>query len=92
MFHYFKFRQQEFLDHYHRRSNVESTFSAIKRKFGPDVRSKTDAAMKNEVLCKMVAHNICVLIQEQHELGIEAEFWKDKPSDQPHLLRLPERA
>jgi hypothetical protein len=76
MFHYFQFRKDEFLQHYHRRSNVESTFSAIKRKFGPDVRSKTDAAMKNEVLCKLVAHNLCVLIQEQHELGIEPVFWQ----------------
>jgi hypothetical protein len=77
MFHYFKFRQDEFLAHYHRRSNVESTFSMVKRKFGPEVRSKTDAAMQNEVLCKLVAHNLCVLIQEQHELGIEPVFWKD---------------
>jgi transposase len=57
-----------------KRSNVESTFSAIKRKFGGEVRSKTDAAMVNEVLCKLIAHNLCVLIQEQHELGIEPLF------------------
>jgi transposase len=53
---YFKFRQQEFLDHYHKRSNVESTFSAVKRKFGDSVRSKTDVAMVNEVLCKLLCH------------------------------------
>jgi hypothetical protein len=23
----------------------------------------------------MVAHNLCMLIQEQHELGIEPVFW-----------------
>jgi hypothetical protein len=33
--------------------------------------------MKNEVLAKLVAHNLCVLIQEQHELGIEPLFWQD---------------
>jgi hypothetical protein len=27
--------------------------------------------MKNEVLCKFIAHNICVVIQSQIELGIE---------------------
>jgi hypothetical protein len=32
--------------------------------------------MKNEVLCKIICHNICCLIQEIHELGIAAEFWK----------------
>lgn len=37
--------------------------------------SKTDTAMKNEVLCKLVAHNLCCLIQEQHELGIDPIFW-----------------
>ena len=41
-----------FLQHYHQRSNVESTFSAIKRKFLPYVRSKDDTAQINEILCK----------------------------------------
>ena len=36
--------------------------------------------MVNEVLCKLVCHNLCVLIQETHELGIEAEFWKPNPA------------
>jgi hypothetical protein len=75
-FHYFQFKADEYMSHYHKRSNVESTFSAIKRKFGHDVRSKCDFAMVNEVLCKILAHNICVLIQEQCELGIEPIFWK----------------
>jgi transposase len=74
-FHYFQFKQDEYMTHYHKRSNVESTFSAIKRKFGDSVRSKCDFAMVNEVLCKILCHNICVLIQEQCELGIEPVFW-----------------
>ena len=73
-FHYFSFKKDEYLAHYHKRSNVESTFSMIKRKFGGEVRSKTDAAMVNETLCKLLAHNLCVLIQEEHELGIESVF------------------
>ena len=83
MFHYFQFRREEFLTHYHQRSNVESTISAIKRKFGDAVRSKTDTAMVNESLCKVLAHNICVVIQEQAELGIEPVFWQDKPTGTP---------
>jgi hypothetical protein len=71
MFHYFSFRRDEFLKHYHQRSNVESTFSMVKRKFGDSVRSKGDVAMKNEVLCKIVCHNICCLISAWYELGIE---------------------
>jgi hypothetical protein len=38
-------------------------------------------AMKNETLCKLLAHNICVLIQEQHELGIDPVFWQDDKAD-----------
>jgi hypothetical protein len=34
--------------------------------------------MVNEVLCKFVCHNLCCLIQEQCELGIEAIFWGEE--------------
>jgi transposase len=77
MFHYFMYRRQEFLQHYHKRSNVESTFSMMKRKFGDSIRSKTDIAMINETLCKVLCHNLVVLIHEMQELGIEATFWKN---------------
>ena len=79
MFHYFMYNREEFLQHYHKRSNVESTFSMMKRKFGDSVRSKTDVAMANEVLCKILCHNLVVLIHEMHELGIDPVFW-NKPS------------
>jgi transposase len=75
MFHYFMFRKQEFLAHYHKRSNVESTFSMMKRKFGDSLRSKTDVAMVNETLCKILCHNLVVLIHEMYELGIDPVFW-----------------
>ncbi len=44
--------------HYHARSLIESTFSMAKAKFGDAVRSKTDTAMVNEVLCKFLCHNV----------------------------------
>ena len=77
MFHYFQFKQEEYMKHYHLRSNVESTFSAVKRKFGDSLRSRTDTAMTNEVLCKFLCHNLCVLIQEEQELGIDPIFWPE---------------
>ena len=40
MFYYYNFNRAEFLAHYHKRSNVETTFSMIKAKFGPAVRPK----------------------------------------------------
>ncbi|MGB6715401.1 MAG: transposase [Candidatus Acidiferrales bacterium] len=77
MYHYFQFKRTEFLQHYHKRSNVESTFSMIKRKFGDSLRSKTDTAMANETLCKILCHNLVVLIHETHELGIDPVFWQN---------------
>jgi len=74
MYHYFQFKRAEFLQNYHKRSNVESTFSMMKRKFGDSLRSKTDTAMVNETLCKILCHNLVVLIHETQELGIEANF------------------
>src|SRR5205814_9088791 len=80
-FHFFQLNQEEYMAKYHKRSNVESTFSAIKRKFGDSVRSKTDTAMVNEVLCKILCHNLMCLIQEQETLGIMPVFWKDEETD-----------
>jgi hypothetical protein len=47
----------------------------MKAKFGDGVRSKLDVAMKNEVLCKCLCHNICCLIQATYELDLEPVFW-----------------
>lgn len=74
MFLYFQLNQEDFWNHYHKRSNVESTFNMIKAKLGDKLKSKNFIAQKNELLCKLIAHNIIVLIHEIHELGIEPNF------------------
>ena len=74
MFHYFMYNREEFLQHYHKRSNVEAVFHMIKSKFGSNVRSKNEISQINELLLKILCHNICVVIQEMHELGISADF------------------
>lgn len=74
MFHYFSLRRSEFLEHYHKRSNVETTFSMIKGKFGDAVRGKSQTAQLNEILFKVLCHNICVVNQSMFELGIEPTF------------------
>ena len=43
-FHYYNFNREEFLEHYHKRSNMEPTFHMIKSKFGGSVRTKTPVA------------------------------------------------
>ena len=77
MWNFYNFNHNAFMAHYHKRSNIETTFSMIKGKFGGFVRSKSTIAQINEVLCKILCHNICVLIQSIHELGIEPVFTKE---------------
>jgi hypothetical protein len=77
MFHYFQFRREELMAYFHKRSNVESTFSAVKRKFGDSVRTTSEVAMVNEMVCKFLCHNLCCQLQEQCEPGIEPVFWQD---------------
>ena len=73
-FHFFKLHQEEFDEHYHKRSNVESTISAVKKKFGECLKSKNHVAQVNELLCKLIAYNITVLIHEMFENGINPDF------------------
>jgi transposase len=74
LFHFFQMNRDECLASYHRRFNVESTFSAIKRKFGEIIRSKTPIAQRNELLLKVLCHNITCLIHEIHESGATSAF------------------
>lgn len=74
MFYYYQFNRAEFMAHYHKRSNVETTFSMIKAKFGERLRSKTETAQINEALCKVLCHNLCVVIQSMYELDVDPTF------------------
>ncbi len=74
MYYYFMYNRLTFMEHYHMRSNIESAYSMIKGKFGDSVRSKSDTGQINEVLCKVLCHNLCVLVLAMHDLGIEANF------------------
>jgi Transposase DDE domain len=82
MYHLYSYQRDEFNAHYHRRSNVESVFSMMKAKFGEKLRSKTEVAQANELLCKVLAHNLCVVIQSMYELGVEANFCAEIPPAQ----------
>jgi transposase len=77
MFHFYSYNQERFTENYHKRSNVETTFSMIKAKFGDRLRSKTQTAQINEAMCKVLAHNLCCVIQSIYELGIEPTFWEE---------------
>ena len=72
----YHYQRDIFNAHYHKRSNVESTFWMVKSKFGPSVRSKTAIGQTNEVLAKLLCHNIVVMVHSMFELGVVPEFQK----------------
>ena len=65
-----------YMNKYHLRSNSESVFHSLKMKFGSHLRTRNEVSQTNEILAKCLAYNICVLIQEMFELGIEVNFEK----------------
>ena len=73
-YHYFKLNRDEFMEHYHKRSNIEATNAAIKRKFGETLKSKNPTAQVNELLAKIIAYKLRVVIHEMYENGISPEF------------------
>lgn len=74
-YHFFAFHREAWLEHYSKRSRIESVFSAMKRLTGPAVRARTHQGMVNEVLTKCLAYNLSRLVHAVHELGIQPEFW-----------------
>lgn len=77
MYHFYAYNSERFMQNYHKRSNVETTFHMIKAKFGDSLRSKTRTAQINEALCKILCHNICCLIQSMYELNLRPKFWAE---------------
>lgn len=59
---------------YNRRSNVESTNSAKKRKIGSHVKSKNDTAKENEATIQWVDYNFTVLARAFYEHDIIPDF------------------
>ena len=80
MFHYFQLNRDDFMEHYHKRSNIEATNAAIKpikRKFGETLKSKNPVAQVNELLAKIIAYNLTVVIHEMYENGIDPKFFRN---------------
>ena len=69
-----KYHQMYFAQHYHKRSNVESTFGALKRKFGDFCRCKKPESQENEILCKIVCFNASVLSEALLSFDLKPEF------------------
>lgn len=74
---------EEFMDEYHQRSNAESTFSAMKRKFPGQVRMEEFVGQVNETLCKVIAYNLSGVAREVRMRGVKPDF----PSEADDLER-----
>jgi len=66
---------EEYDDEYHIRSNVESTNSAKKKKFGDTVYCKNDTAKEQESHITWCCYNFTILSRAFYELGIEPTEW-----------------
>ena len=62
------------MKHYHARSNAESGFFMLKQRFGDYVYTKNDLSQSNEILAKILCHNLCVLIQEIFLSDVKVDF------------------
>lgn len=85
MWAHFTLRSEDFLNHYHRRSNVETAMWMVKSKFGGSVRSKLPTAQANEVLAKVLCHNLTCIVHAITEFGIEVDFNKPTAPTAPTL-------
>ncbi len=77
LLHYYSFHQNEFHEKYKCRSNVETGFSAIKMKFGDNLRCINEQGQINELLAKLICHNLTVLVRSTYELNINLEEWQE---------------
>jgi transposase len=90
-FHFFSFHREEFMAVYHRRSNIESTLSGVKRKFGEMLLSKEERPLRVEAIFKLICWNIWRLIVAWYELGIEPVFDQGgaEPDEPQAILKFP---
>lgn len=74
MHEYFMKNRERFLKSYHLRSNVETTFHMIKRKYGNNLKTKKGISQINEILVKCLCHNLACLVHESFELGLKIDL------------------
>lgn len=86
----FQAHQDEFERNYHKRSNVEAVFSALKLKLGENARSRISVAQVNEILCKLITHNLTVVEYEMFENGIAPMFCKCEATVLGAATKMPE--
>ena len=61
----------------------------IKSKFGGSVRSKLPTAQVNEVLSKVLCHNLACIVHAIAKFDIDVDFLKPAPTARPNLTLVP---
>ena len=74
VYYLFQAHREEFMAVYHKRSNVESAFSAIKRKFGEHVRSPDISGTGQRDSGEASLLQPYVVVHEMFENGIAPDF------------------
>ena len=74
MYHNFMADYDGWARHYHQRSNVETAIAMVKRLFGDSLCSRNVVAQCNELLCKVLAHNLRMIVHAMYEMGLDPEF------------------
>ena len=64
---------------------VENTFFRIKQKYGEGLKGKSFPGQQNELMAKILAYNLSVLIRELFRLGIDLGI--SEPPGQMTLLQ-----
>jgi transposase len=61
---FYRRKMQQFYSEriYHKRENVESTFSRLKQLHGGSVRCRTARTQRAEIFCKIIAHNLSIFL------------------------------
>jgi hypothetical protein len=54
--------RDEFMEHFHKRRDIESMSTGMKRKFGETLKSKKQVTQVNELLTKIITYNLTVVI------------------------------
>ena len=74
MYRFFHQNNELFMKKYHLRSNAESGMFMIKQRFGDLTHIRGEVGAKNDVLCKILCHNLCILVQELFNLNLDFSF------------------
>ena len=65
------YEREAFMQYPHKRSKSETAYSMVKVATQGAPELPSDTGRLNEALCKVLAHDVRVLVQAIHELGIE---------------------